>query len=396
MVGFMEKLRGVFSSTRVIDPPSDDGVGNATLYCRRRALISVQEITALAPDATVTVVQPGKEKEWSTIQVAWPQVTVTLNRMDNIQMVGHLPGFLGYVQQQLDDYQIDFFTWRLIDQITATKHVIGTRTVPSFKAGGRKALSFIKRLAGRERALVFLGLGVVDPDFKPLLYQGAPYNPKAPLPEFPSGMERKARSEARLQKLNVPILQELPPITAEEEAAFPTPVEVARRALVLTAMALYATGTSQEDVREFLNHYQVADALSPKEQAFLKNPNPPAIDKSIHSWRIQSLPILLWALGLVEKPELPIGAADAQELVNFVQGYLSPDAFPDMCLRPLPEILDAADLIYRCHWLVRQAQLKHIKPPAGLSGFVTEEWHYALKWLTEHAGKGWDNVDTST
>ena len=67
----------------------------------------------------------------------------------------------------------------------------------------------------------------------------------------------------------------------------------------------------------------------------------------------------------------------------------------DSELRPIADILDQADLIYRYHWAVTNARMKGQQIPAGLDAGVTQERHYALNWLigTEQA---WDDVTTDT
>lgn len=65
-------------------------------------------------------------------------------------------------------------------------------------------------------------------------------------------------------------------------------------------------------------------------------------------------------------------------------------------LRSPAELLDAADLIYRYHWAVRQAKLDGMaEPPAALVPPLVEARHVALYWLIG-VGDDWDNIDTST
>ena len=65
-------------------------------------------------------------------------------------------------------------------------------------------------------------------------------------------------------------------------------------------------------------------------------------------------------------------------------------------LRPLHEILEQADRIYRYHWAVVNARLKGAKPPAGLDPGVTLERHHALNWLIGYLDQAWDDVSTDT
>lgn len=68
----------------------------------------------------------------------------------------------------------------------------------------------------------------------------------------------------------------------------------------------------------------------------------------------------------------------------------------DAKLRPLNEILDQADLIYRYHWGVVNARLKKTKAPANLQGGVVKERHYMLNWLIGYQDQKWDEISTDT
>lgn len=68
----------------------------------------------------------------------------------------------------------------------------------------------------------------------------------------------------------------------------------------------------------------------------------------------------------------------------------------DSELRPIADILDQADLIYRYHWAVRNALTRGQQVPAALDPGVTEERHHALNWLIGYGKQAWDNVTTNT
>lgn len=68
----------------------------------------------------------------------------------------------------------------------------------------------------------------------------------------------------------------------------------------------------------------------------------------------------------------------------------------DSRLRPIADILDQADLIYRYYWAVTDARLKGQQSPAGLDRGVIYERHYALNWLIGYNEKAWDNITTDT
>ena len=65
--------------------------------------------------------------------------------------------------------------------------------------------------------------------------------------------------------------------------------------------------------------------------------------------------------------------------------------------RPMPQILDEADLIYRLHWAVRDADLNGRPIPPALNQNVVIERYYALNWLMvpREDPYPWDEVPTS-
>src|SRR5581483_8518446 len=105
---------------------------------------------------------------------------------------------------------------------------------------------------------------------------------------------------------------------------------------------------------------------------------------------------LLWALGFVPQLGKPAQECD----VDFIAGTVSPrtrsEFINDAELRPIADILDQADLIYRYHWAVVDARINGRPMPAALHPGVTEERHYALNWLIGYLGQAWDDVTTDT
>ena len=208
--------------------------------------------------------------------------------------------------------------------------------------------------------------------------------------------ERKARSEALLRARGVPILDWLPIIgDSDDDKQLRTPREVAERAVALYAVSVGAAPEEHENAITFLRERGLWEAASPKEQAFLLNPQPEDEEAAAFSWRYEALLVLLWALGHVEDLPFPDETCDLP-LQEFVLGIPVEDFVGRAALRPADEILDATDFIYRCHWAVRQALLHGEEPAAGLEPGVVYERHYALNWLTKYGDVGWDNVPTNT
>jgi hypothetical protein len=207
---------------------------------------------------------------------------------------------------------------------------------------------------------------------------------------------RRLRSERILRAEGVPFLAALPVIETTAEALKRTKEEVALRTLCLLFVAAKGEGLGEELVERLLESYELRPHLTPKELAFVLDNSPSQHDRIQFTWRHEAAWTLLWALGFVHQLGKPAQICD----VNFAAGTMAERTtsqfIEDSKLRPIADILDQTDLIYRYHWAVRNARMKGQQLPAALEPGVTEERHYALNWLIGYNGQAWDYVTTDT
>lgn len=207
-------------------------------------------------------------------------------------------------------------------------------------------------------------------------------------------MLRKAWAEDVLRAEGVPINPTLPMIEGEAEITLRTPREVADRLLALTIVAVKGEGLAQDDVDGFVRERGIRGLFTPRELAFIDDPEPDQHSRVQFSWRYEAAWILLWALKLVDgDPGPPRDLAEVARLVEIVRD--TPD-LARLGMQSANDILNHADLIYRYHWAVRQAGLDGAPPPAGLDPGVTMERHHALNWLIGYDEAEWDDVATDT
>src|SRR5262249_51393009 len=132
------------------------------------------------------------------------------------------------------------------------------------------------------------------------------------------------------------------------------------------------------------------------------------------TWRLESIWVLLWALGHVDELDWPSGMCDVPRLVKLVNPHECDPAFITTArLRPISELLDAQDLIMRIHWAIRDAFLhRGGQIPTDLDWSVHRDWvsvtmspavgvveqrHHTLNWLVNFLDpEDWDHVDTPT
>jgi hypothetical protein len=208
-------------------------------------------------------------------------------------------------------------------------------------------------------------------------------------------VDRKFRSESILQAEGVPFFAALPVIETAAEALKRSKEEVALRALCLLFVAAKGEGIEEEILEQVLESYELRPHLTPKELRFVLDKSPSQHDRIQFTWRYEAAWTLLWALGFVAELGKPVEVCDVKFAVGTMIETTTSHFIKESELRPIADILDQADLIYRYHWAVRNARIKGQQIPAALDPSVTEERHYALNWLigTEQA---WDDVATHT
>jgi len=207
---------------------------------------------------------------------------------------------------------------------------------------------------------------------------------------------RKERSISVLKAEGVPTIDHLPVIEAEAESTRRTTEDVTRRAIALALVSAKAQGLPAQMLDALVARYAASSAFSLMEARFMAGLNPSQADRSQMAWRFESYWVMLWALGFVDTLGRPDRVCDPEKATPILIQNDRAAFLEKAALRPQAEILDAADLIYRYHWAVRNAQLGNRKAPASLNADVVMERHYALNWLIGYMGQDWDEISTDT
>jgi hypothetical protein len=208
---------------------------------------------------------------------------------------------------------------------------------------------------------------------------------------------RKERSEQILRAERVPILASLPTIETADECVRRPVEEIARRLMALMLVSAKGKGVPAETIDDLIVRYGMRGHFSPEEQAYIENPSASERDRIQFSWRCEAAWPLLWALGYVENLGRPSQTWDGDLAEEVVDSRSFQEVCDDALLRSMDTILDEADLIYRYHWAVRDAQIAGADAPAGLNAGVVVERHRALNWLIGYGDNAeWDDVTTDT
>jgi hypothetical protein len=209
-------------------------------------------------------------------------------------------------------------------------------------------------------------------------------------------LERKKQSQERLKKENVPYIESLPVIEDSKEVKIKTVDEIANRTIALFICSAKGVSLDNNQVNELIKKFQIKSSFSPDELKFIKSKRPSKKDKVIFSWRWEACWVLLWSLGYIDSLSRPDTECDVDKAVKIFDGLSTKEFINNAKLRPVNEILDQADLIYRYHWATVDARIKGKQSPAGLNEEIIVEWHHALNWLIGYMGQEWDDVSTDT
>jgi hypothetical protein len=226
--------------------------------------------------------------------------------------------------------------------------------------------------------------------------------------------QRAARSFNALRQRAVPVYPGPLFVHDDEEVSIQPADEVARRVLVLWVVVHRAEGVPRLEVLEMIDSLELWSTVSPSEERFLQNENPSQDECKQLVWRLESIWVLMWVLGYVDKLEWPSEMCDVPKLATLVRPHEADAAFVSAArVRSTAEILDAQDLTMRIHWAIRDAYLhqggmipEHLDWSAGCEYVpvhlaavvgVVEQRHYTLNWLLNFLNpQDWDHVDTPT
>lgn len=230
----------------------------------------------------------------------------------------------------------------------------------------------------------------------------------------PTQNARYQRINAQLQReRGMPIYAGPMWTYADEEVVLRDPRETARRVFVLWAVSIRGEGVSREELwNEFIDYDTVWPYASPAEQDFLADPAPDPDLAGNLVWRLESMWVLMWALGHIPQLNWPEGMCDTKRLIGLVAPVRNDPSFVMQAkMRAKNEILDQQELITRIHWAMRDAYLNQRQIPANLNwkqpskwipaapnvvGRLVEERHHVLNWLVGFGNAEWDDVDTPT
>jgi hypothetical protein len=185
-------------------------------------------------------------------------------------------------------------------------------------------------------------------------------------------------------------------VDPEAEVTLRTQNEVVDRALALCYMGLKSEGLEQVHLDEMDKRFSISSKFSPNEKAYATAKQPTDQQKTDANWRYESLHVMLWSLGFIDKLTYPDQMCNVADDVKIIHDLTEAQFRSKAKLRSKKEILDQADLILRLNWACVNAQVKGEVAPSKLDKSVVYERHYSLNWLIRSLNEAWDDVSTNT
>lgn len=221
---------------------------------------------------------------------------------------------------------------------------------------------------------------------------------------------KKKKLEARLIDYGIHYyrISHLPYLDHSKEQ-FYTEYEAGCRMIILAALSSVVYHLDQRKALiKWLKEEKIWEKVSPKEKAFLIQPNPDQITLMDFSWKIESALTLGWCLQLVE--ELP--RLDQQDNLDLLEAFIAsiPSIGDSTALfltqleyRNLREIYEENLLNELITTYFRDLLFNGQEDQTNINRHSSFERHWTLNWWRkfsqsgqEPAGLHWDETDTST
>lgn len=171
------------------------------------------------------------------------------------------------------------------------------------------------------------------------------------------------------------------------------PKDVAARVVAAGYVAALWFSAPTEKIKSSLDRFELWTHLSSEEQDFVSRSTLRYQSTGFHSWLIESIQFMAWALGIVALDHF---APCADTLASRIPkaGSVPSHFISNAQLRPLDELLQEADTLYLLHWLAVEANLTGQAHERVVLPRISFRRH-AADWIIGTAD-AWDDVSLDT
>jgi len=201
----------------------------------------------------------------------------------------------------------------------------------------------------------------------------------------------KNKNTEYLSSIGIDVPVHLPQIESLEEVKPRTAHDIACRLSALAYVIGLGFDAKGKDLIEQLNKFNLMSYVSGYEKDLLNQDIIGDQDKINMSWLTECAQALAWCIGLVDLDHFKHCDDD---LANKIPFKVDPQKFiQNAQLRPITEIQEQSDLLYRMHWYARNCGLTG--QDCELSEGIVSERRKAIDWAYG-VEEDWDEVPMDT
>jgi hypothetical protein len=203
--------------------------------------------------------------------------------------------------------------------------------------------------------------------------------------------ELKNKNTEYLSSIGIDVPEHLPQIEGIDEVKPRTAQDIASRLSALAYVIGLGFDAKGKDLLEQLNKFNLMPHVSGYESSLLSQDIIGDEDKINMSWLTECAQALAWCIGLVELDHFRHCDDDLAHKIPFKE---DPQEFiQNAKLRPINEIQEQSDLLYRMHWYARNCGLTG--KDCELSEGIVSERRKAIDWAYG-VEEDWDEVPMDT
>jgi len=193
-----------------------------------------------------------------------------------------------------------------------------------------------------------------------------------------------------LKEKNIPFIENMKAIPFNSCTDLRSKEEIINRMLAdyaVATCALYALAGKADKLGSILNQMNnklgIIKALTEEDFRFLMAMEAQKVSKQSlqdASWAFEECAMLMWVLGIIDKP----GSDKECNVVQLDKFFVNNKNYDDLLskcnLKSKEEILEQADLLFRYHWACRETRMRGIQLPQ-LNEMIVQEQRRALEWV---------------
>jgi hypothetical protein len=203
--------------------------------------------------------------------------------------------------------------------------------------------------------------------------------------------ELKSKTTDYLASVGIEIPAHIPTIEGMDEVTPRKARDIAGRLSALAYVIGLGFGAKGGDLLGYLQQYELMPFVSEREKRLLREEALSDQDKVDMSWQTECAQALAWCIGLVELDHFHHCDDDLAQKIPF---KIDPSEFIETAkLRPITEIQEQSDLLYRMHWYARNSRLNGRE--CDLSESIVSERRKAIDWAYG-VEEDWDEVPMDT